>query len=290
VLDDPGERHSACNPATVLDRLKGRVWVFNVRTKPGRSSFTSRRGTDDATTWTRYSDDNGQTWSEPIDITQASRDVKNWGGSFFGPGGPIQNRKGRLIVPLSRTTGRRNPAGKLVGGPWNAFVIYSDDHGQSWQRGGLLPEGEWASESQVVELADGRILMEARQTSGPNRLQATSSNGGQTWSKPQPGQAVTRVACAIERYTLKSAGDDRNRIVWSGPKGPGRKNLVVRTSYDEGQTFTNERLISPDHAAYSDLTILKDGTVGVLWERGVKGGYEFITFSRLKREFLEPAN
>jgi sialidase-1 len=142
----------------------------------------------------------------------------------------------------------------------------------------------------VVELADGRILMDCRQTSGTNRRQATSSDGGQTWSKPQSSQAVTPVACAIERYTLKSAGADRNRIVWTGPKGPGRKNLVVRISYDEGQTFTNERLVSADHAAYSDLTILKDGTVGVLWERGVKGGYEFITFSRLKREFLEPGN
>ena len=96
------------------------------------------------------------------------------------------------------------------------------------------------------------------------------------------------MACAIERYTLKSAGDDRNRILWTGPKGPGRTRLVIRTSYDEGQTFTNEREVFSRHAAYSDLTILKDKTVGVLWERGVERGYQFITFTRLDREFLEP--
>jgi len=82
---------------------------------------------------------------------------------------------------------------------------------------------------------------------------------------------VTPVCCAIERYTLKSAGDDRDRIVWTGPVGPGRNKLVVRTSYDEGQTFTNERRISDEPAAYSDLSILKDKSVGVLWERETIG-------------------
>ncbi len=75
-------------------------------------------------------------------------------------------------------------------------------------------------------------------------------------------------------------------ILWTGPKGPGRNKLVVRTSYDEGRTFTNQRLISDEPAAYSDLTILEDKSVGVLWERG---NYRFITFTRLDREFLEPA-
>ena len=98
---------------------------------------------------------------------------------------------------------------------------------------------------------------------------------------------MTPVCCAIERYTLKSAGDDRNRILWTGPKGPGRSNLVVRVSYDEGESFTNERTITDQNAAYSDITILKDNTVGVIWERGVKQGYEFVTFTRFNLEFLE---
>ncbi|MCA9100466.1 MAG: exo-alpha-sialidase, partial [Planctomycetales bacterium] len=95
----------------------------------------------------------------------------------------------------------------------------------------------------------------------------------------------SRVACAIERYTLESAGDDRDRIVWTGPKGPGRRQLVILTSYDEGETFTNERTISTDLAAYSDLTKLSDGRLGVLWERD---DYKYITFTPLDREFLEP--
>jgi sialidase-1 len=93
------------------------------------------------------------------------------------------------------------------------------------------------------------------------------------------------VCCAIERYTLKRSGDDRNRILWTGPKGPGRAKLVIHVSYDEADTFSNERPISEGPAAYSDLTVLKDKTIGVLWERG---DYKFITFTRLTRDFLEP--
>jgi sialidase-1 len=95
------------------------------------------------------------------------------------------------------------------------------------------------------------------------------------------------VACAIERLTLQGAGSDRNRILWTGPQGPERRRLVSRTSYDEGKTFINERVVSEGYAAYSDLTVLTDKTVGILWERGQARGYQFLTFTRLNLEFLE---
>ena len=137
----------------------------------------------------------------------------------------------------------------------------------------------------LVELADGRPLLAFRQNRGPNRWMATSTDGGATWSEVRPGVKVSPVCCAIERFTLQAAGDERNRILWTGPKGPGRNKLIILTSYDECRTFQNERTISEEPAAYSDLTILKDKSVGVLWERG---NYKFITFTRLDLSFLEP--
>ena len=275
VLDDPGERWSSCNPVTLLDRSAGRVWLFHNRTRPDRSSGSARVGTDDSQAWARYSQDNGRTWSEPMDLTGTARDVEHWGSSFFGPGGAVQDAKGRLIVPVSQTTGKTDAEGRPAPSPWTAFVIYSDDHGETWKRGQLASPA--TSENQLVELADGNLLMDARQDEGPTRRIFLSSDGGETWSPPRTGQVVPPIASAIERYSLVPAGADRNRILWTGPKGPGRQTLVLRVSYDEGETFTNERIISEEKAAYSDITLLQDRSIGVIWERG---GYAFLTFSR----------
>ncbi|MEN6495515.1 MAG: sialidase family protein [Thermoguttaceae bacterium] len=276
LIEDPGEFWSAANPATVVDRQTGRVWLLYLRSKPGCGSATSRPGTDDLQTLARTSQDNGQTWSEPIDLTAVARDMNDpkWRCTVIGPGGAIQDRQGRLIAAAWKFE------------PFNAFAIFSEDHGRTWQRGALVP-GQGGDEDQIVELADGRLLLDIRQETGPRRFLATSSDGGRTWSERRPGEAVSPVCCAIERYTRKAAGDDRDRIVWSGPKKANRSQLVIRTSDDEGQTFTNERMIYEGPAAYSDLAILKDKSVGVLWERGTKRGYEFITFTRLPRDFLE---
>ena len=283
VLDDPGERWSSCNPATVVDREKGRIWLLHGRNKPDRSSLTVRPGTDDAQAWARYSEDNGLTWSEPVDITRAVRDVNQWGGAYFGPGGAIQDSRGRLIFPVAKITARKDSQGNLTPGTWTAFALYSDDHGKTWKRGQLAKRS--TSESQLVELTDGTLLMDSRQDREPNRWLTASRDGGRTWLPARDGQIVPPIAAGIERYSLKAAGDDRNRILWTGPKGPGRKTLVLRASYDEGKTFTGEKVISNDRAAYSDLTILKDKSVGVIWERG---GYAFVTFSRFNLDFLEP--
>jgi hypothetical protein len=276
VLEDPGELWSAANAATVVDRSNGKLWVFYLRARPARSTETARPGTDDMQTLARWSGDNGQKWSDAIDLTAVARDLKDpvWRASVPGPGGAIQTRSGRLVVPMWKT-------------PFATYAIYSDDHGVTWQRSPFVPGKQGGDECQVVELADGRVLMDIRQEAGPTRWLAESRDGGSTWGEPRPGISVTPVMCAIERFTLQAAGDDRNRLLWTGPKGAERRRLVVRTSYDEGATFPHERLISDQFAAYSDLTVLKDKTVGVFWERGVESGYQFLTFTRFNREWLE---
>lgn len=259
VLEDPGEGWSAANPATVVDRQTDRVWVLYLRSRPGRSTVTSRPKTDDMQTVARWSDDNGLAWSESIDLTEIARNMDDvtWKASVVGPGGMIQTRAGRLIAPVWRSS---------EGISSNVLAIFTEDHGRTWQRSVEVARGQGGNENQVVELGNGNILMDIRQNGGGHRWLSESSDGGKTWSQPRPGVSVSPVACAIERLTLKSAGDDRDRLLWTGPKGPGRQTLVGRISYDEGQTFTHEKVIADEPAAYSDLTILKDKTVGILWE------------------------
>lgn len=291
VVDDPGVKWAASNPTPVLDRSNGRIWILYNRWEPGFGTIKSQPGTANCQTWARWSDDHGKTWSEARDLTRATRDFDHWGAIFLGPGGAIQTRTGRLIVPAAQSPDVYSALGVTSSGMgavplMRTYAIISDDHGQTWRRGKLT--GALTNENQLVELSDGAILMDARQNAGPHRWFITSQDGGDTWSTPRPGHELRMVATSIERFTLRSSGADRDRLLWTGPSLPGRRNLVVRVSYDEGQTWMNERVIYGGFAAYSDMTLLRDGTVGVLWERGVSDNYQAITFSRFNREFVEP--
>lgn len=282
VLDDPGEKWSASNPTPVLDRSNHRVWIFFNRWQPGYGTDKSEPGRPHNQMWARTSDDDGVTWSEPRDLTRDSRDYEHWGAMFLGPGGAIQAKSGRLLIPASMKADLfsvQATVGSFTGtlGLMRAYVLYSDDHGQSWNRGALAPA--LTNENQLVEVADGKILMDARQNNGDHRWFLTSPDGGQTWLRPRVGMQVSAVATAIERFG--------NSLLWTGPTLANRQNLVIRVSEDEGQTWARERVLYGGYAAYSDLAILADSTIGVLWERGTTEPYQSITFTRCNREFLD---
>lgn len=274
VIEDPGEMWSAANPAAVVDRQTGSVWLHYVRCRPGAGSTKARPGTDDVRNLVRHSEDNGKSWSEPEDITRVARDLKDpdWRSSYVGPGGVIQDRQGRLVAPVWK-----------VDNPWAVFAIYSEDHGKTWRRGGEVP-GCGGDENQLTELADGALLMDIRQKKEPHRWLAESRDGGKTWGAPRPGVTVTPCCCSLLRWTQKNEGGKLGPLLWSGPLGPGRNKLGLRVSKDEGKTFGEGRLISGEPAAYSALVVLKDQSVGVLWERG---NYKTLTFTLLDKKWLE---
>lgn len=281
VLDDPGEKWSASNPTPLLDRSNGRLWIFYNRWQPGYGTDKSQPGQPHNQMWARSSDDHGTTWSAPRDLTRESREYDHWGAMFLGPGGAIQTKSGRLLLPASMKTDLfsvQATVGTFTGslGLMRAYILYSDDHGQTWRRGDLVPA--LTNENQLVELADGSVLMDARQNNGDHRWFLTSPDGGQTWLRPRRGIVVTAVATAIERVG--------NRLIWTGPTMNNRQNLVVRSSYDDGQTWLHERVIYGGFAAYSDLAVLADGSAAVLWERGSTESYQAITFTRLPPAFL----
>jgi sialidase-1 len=282
VIDDPGEKWSASNPVPLLDRSNGRVWIFFNRWQPGYGTDKSEPGKPHNQMWARSSDDHGVTWSAPRDLTRASRDYDNWGAMFLGPGGAIQMKSGRLVLPAAMKADAfsvQATVGSFTGslGLMRAYVIYSNDQGQTWKRGALAPA--LTNENQLMELADGKLLMDARQNNGDHRWFLTSADGGQTWLRPRVGIAVSPVATGIERFG--------NTLLWSGPALANRQKLVIRVSEDEGQTWNRERVVYGGFAAYSDLEILADSTIGILWERGSTEGYQSITFTRLNRDFLD---
>src|SRR4051794_1972383 len=124
VIEDPGELWSAANPATVVDRTTGRVWLLYLRRKPGRNTNTARPGTDDSQVMARTSDDHGRSWSGPIDLMSVSRDLADPRRrvSVVGPGGMIQDRRGRLVAAAWKFE------------PFGNFALFSEDHGRTWRR------------------------------------------------------------------------------------------------------------------------------------------------------------
>jgi len=78
----------------------------------------------------------------------------------------------------------------------------------------------------------------------------------------------------------------RSRLLFSNPAGTKRERMTVRLSYDAGKTWPVSKLINGGPSAYSCLTVLPDGTIGCLYERGEKRYSERITFARFGLEWL----
>jgi sialidase-1 len=274
VLADPGGPGSdmaGSNPTPVVDRDTGKVWVLYNVWEAWYGTVKSKPGTDNCQAWARTSDDNGATWSDPIDLTRQARDYDKWGAMYFGPGGAIQAANGRLIIPACRKDGGSNYTTQ-------SYAFYSDDHGATWYRGEMMGTANLTNENQLVELANGNIMMDARQVSSvKHRWTAISTDGGKTWGKPMAGQRVCPIATAIERCTLKSGGDDCNRFIWTAPSGNWR-NLEVRVSRNARQTFPEIKRLYTGTMAYSDLTVLADGSIGVIFERDEYTRMTFIRF------------
>ena len=228
--------------------------------------------------WYRTSSDNGLTWSDRNLIPKPlqSSDGKYLRNGMVGPGSGIQlqrqtdkRRNGRLVLPARRggAETRDGPTASV-----EPFVFYSDDHGATWQTSGVT-DGPNANESEVVELANGDLLLDARQSEGTSRRRHLSRDGGLTWGPDIPDDAViTTVDASLIRYSAVQDGEDRDRLLFSGPtgdppgSGQGRYNLAIWTSYDEGRTFVTPKVVAEGYGAYSVLQRLEDGTVALLYE------------------------
>ncbi len=232
------------------------------------------------------STDDGETWSEPVDLAPriAAYDDTFMPGSGIG----IATRSGRLVIP--GCTGVYDL--KTETGCYSR-VLYSDDHGKSWRLG--APVGEFTDESQVVELADGRLMLNMRQNVRKKcRAVALSGDGGESWSKVYWDPALNECPCQASfiRYTL-AGPDDRNRLLFANPDIAGerfasveRARMTLKLSYDEGRTWPVKKLIHAGPSAYSSLVRLPDGRIGLLFEGGEKHRREWIRFVRLTLDRL----
>lgn len=258
----PGRGEAIVNPCPLIDASNDRIWLCCRRVEGG---LAQSHEVAHGALLMLCSDDEGATWSAPVDISAQV-------GYFLpGPGVGTQLCSGRLIVPGYDLH--------------SAKVIYSDDHGQTWQAGQALRQP--GNESQAVELADGTLALNMRIAPGC-RYVGLSRDGGQTWFTEYRDEVLPDPSCmaAILRYS--GAGDGgKSRLLFANPAHPtSRTQLMVRLSYDEGRTWPLARTIHAGEAAYSSLAVLPDGTIGLLYEAGDTHPYERIRFARFSLEWL----
>ncbi|NBV32819.1 MAG: exo-alpha-sialidase [Proteobacteria bacterium] len=222
------------------------------------------------------SDDDGVSWSTPIEITSAFDGFKksyDWKVLATGPNHSIQLKTGRLVVPVWLSTG----TGSNGHHPSVTATIYSDDSGKSWHAGDIAVPAteEWddPNETVAIELNDGRVMLNVRsQSKAHRRLITTSVDGATGWTTPKFDDALLEPICmaGIVRYAF----GDQNLILFSNPhnlekaKGkaePGknrdRKNVSVKISRDEGQTWPVNKTIEPGASMYSDIAVTHSGTI-----------------------------
>lgn len=237
-----------------------------------------------------YSYDNGQTWTEPVDITNfifgddcIIPEHQTWRASFFGSGNGLLTSTGRIMFVAAI---REGSAQSLCN-----YAVYSDDNGLTWQVSGRASTG--GDEAKVTELVDGRILMSIRHNG--KRWYNISSNGGQTW-RPNVSSWNDIIAPACNgdliRYTSVNQGHNKNRLLHSVPKGTQRTDVTVYVSYDEGETWPVSKTVVPYSSAYSSLCVLPDGTIGLYVEENPSGemGNYSTAFYNFSIEWLTDGN
>jgi sialidase-1 len=287
------EGHNTCgNPCPVVDRSTGKIWLLATHNLGEDHEREITRGTAHGTrtVWVSSSSDDGVTWTP---FRQITNDVKKptWAWYATGPGIGIQLEHGphggRLIVPCDyvATGGGTEKS--------NSMLIYSDDHGQTWKLGGEPPQHGF-NESQVVELADGYVMLNMRNVSPPkgekghhDRGVAISNDGGTTFGPARFDPALIESRCqgSILRYSWPDRG--KSRVLFSNPASTTqRDSLTVRLSYDEANTWAVSKLIYVGRSAYSCLVVLPDGSIGLLYEAGKKAPYERVDFARFNLEWL----
>lgn len=279
------------NPAPVVDRDTGKILLLFCKNLAQGHEGLIFEGKAPRTVWITESADDGASWGTPREITA---DVKkhHWTWYATGPCHGIQLRTGRLLVPCDYAAAVNLDHAT---DPLYSHVIYSDDHGTTWRIGGCVGPG--VEECCVVEGVDGGVYINCR-TDGrrpdlfPKRRQAGwSGDGGQSFHDFRADDALVEPYCqgSVLRLSTK-AEHGKNRVLFSNPAcATARRNLTVRVSYDECQTWPVACALQEGPSAYSDLAVTHAMDILCLYERGRGKDFEHMDLALARFSLQELA-
>ena len=250
------------NPVPIVDD-RGRIHLlmtWNFQTDKW-GAITNGTGEDSRRPYYTYSDDDGITWAQPVEITSSVK-KENWDWYATGPcqGSQIQKglQKGRLVAPNYFTT---RESGKVTS---YSHIIYSDDYGKTWKPGEPTPVGG-VGECSVAEIGEGTLMLNMRADEGFYRKSCTSIDGGLTWSSPQI--SIDQIDCKCQGSILSIGGAV---FLSNAASATERINMTIKKSTDNGKNWKGQYTVYEGNSGYSDLVELSDSQIAIIYEGGEK--------------------
>lgn len=265
----PGSRGNGVgDPAVLVDAKTGHIFVVALWSKGARGWHGSGPGMTPEETGQLMmvkSTDDGLTWSAPVNLTPQLKQPE-WHLLFNGPGSGIQLRDGSLVFAA-----QYRGADKVA----HSCFIQSRDGGATWTISPpAVPVKPPTSEAQIAECSDGSLLLTMRDEGRSGKRLWARWNGTQ-WSEPWHDLPDPVCMASLIRHPS-------GQLVFANPADAKRRvALTVRTSADDGKSWSAGRVLDPGTAMYSSLSVLRDGRLGVVYENG-KG----LVFARFPMEWL----
>lgn len=264
----PAGQNGVGDPAVLVDENTGTVWAIAVWTHGmgnGRAWTNSMPGMEPGETpqlMLARSDDDGRTWSEPINVTKQVKDP-SWCFLLQGPGRGITMSDGTLVFAIQFIDKDRMP---------HAGIMYSKDHGETWHIHN--PARSNTTEAQVAEVEPGVLMLNMRDNRGGARAVMTTKDLGLTWTEHvshrtslrEPVCMASLISVPAEKNSL-----GKDLLLFSNPDTTdGRYNITIKASLDGGVTWPYKLLLDEEYGwGYSCLTMIDSETVGILYESSV---------------------
>ena len=281
------------DPAIVADRTSNEVLIIAVAGCTVYANGNTTRQNPNMIA-TILSKDNGETWEEPINVTEDIYSLFDAGNvvqsAFVGGGKVFQSRivkkdkYYRLYAAMcARPNGNR--------------VIYSDDFGKTWHALGgasALP-APGGDEPKCEELPDGRVILSSRVGGGRIYNIYTYSNtltGAGAWSTDvkstfagsglTPGGNSTNGEILVVPVQRNSDGKEMYLVLQSLPTGGGRTNVGIfykeLTDLTDMNSVANFAVdwngffqVSNTSSAYSSMDLQADNKIGFIYEETLTG-------------------
>lgn len=275
----PKAQNGVGDPAILVDDKTGTIWIIAAWTHGlgnGRAWTNSQAGMDKLQTAQLVltkSEDDGKTWSDPINITDQVKDP-SWKFLLQGPGMGITMEDGTLVFPIQYIDSTRIP---------NAGIMYSKDRGVTWHIHNHARTN--TTEAQVAEVEPGVLMLNMRDNRGGSRAVSVTKDLGKTWTEHPSSRSVLQEPVCMASLIKIAAADNvlgKDILLFSNPNTiKGRNHITIKASIDGGLTFPEKYQVLLDEEdgwGYTCLTLVDKETVGILYESSVA----HMAFQRIK--------